>query len=253
MTEYAVKLSSTRDAGGDWWRGARVWGYLTAAAFLSATLVWAMEALGLLGEAPQHVETSAGRLADEAAWWAGYFDWRHETLWNPLLRNALFIVAYLGTVPLMLALARATGLMAARVAAAYTGIAAVFGILQAIAFLGATDYWRDDGWGQVPDEIMVVVGRDTQVLDQLSTWAGLAGFAVLALALGHAAVAIRHAESLPQPLARLAWVGTGLLAAMVVLSVAQVDLGLTLDLLSLAAGAVFAPVFFVALGRSLGR
>jgi hypothetical protein len=238
------------------WPGlARRWGLLAGTSFIVATLVWSVDALGLMGSAPPYTETSAGQLTDESAYWATEFAYRRATLWNYAVRDGFFFVGYLALVPLVLAANAATAGRSAKVqiGGLFVLVAAVFGALNAVVFLGSTGFWRHDGWAEVPPEVMVAAGRDTVVLDVLSGWAGVGAYAALAVGLAHLASAFRDEPELPTRLAPVAWIAVVLLVGLLVVGQVPVDTGPAWPVLGLALGVVAAPVFAIGLGVHLGR
>lgn len=239
------------------WRSAALsWGLVSGIAFLTATMLFLVEAAGLLGAPPAYPSTGAGQLQDEAVYKAAFFAYRNATLWDYLLRDGLYVVAYLGLVPLVLAANRATGGRRAsiQIGAAFVGVGAVFGVLNAVAFFVATDYWRYTGWEQIPPETMVTVGRVAGSFDQLSGWCGTAAYGAMALGLGYLGHACRTDPAMPRWLGPVAYAGVVCLASLVVLHVAKIDgMASVWNLLALAVGALIAPVFAIGLGLHLGR
>jgi hypothetical protein len=242
------------DAG--WRSSARAWGLVSGLAFIVATVAYLVEGLGLLGSSPRYAPTSAGQLQDEAVYWVAFFAYRHATLWDYLLRDGLYVVAYLGLLPLALAANAATGGRRAmvQIGTGFVLVGAVFGILNAVAFFVSVDFWRGTGWEQVPPALMDAIGRTADTLDRLSGWSGTASFLALALGLAYLGRACRTEAALPRWAGLVAYVGVVVLGALVVLDMAQLDGTDTLwKALALVIRVFVAPVFAIGLGLHLGR
>jgi hypothetical protein len=239
-----------------WGSAARTWGLIAGVAFVAATLVYLVEAVGLLGSPAAYVSTAAGQLQDEAVFWAGVFAYRHTTLWDYALRDGLFFIAYLGLIPLVLAANATTGggRAVVQIGGAFLAIGAFFGALNAVVYFADISYWRGTGWEQTPATIMAAVGRDTDAIDGISSWCGTASYAALALGLGYLGRACRVEAALPRRLGVVAYVGAATLVGLFALSVARIDGTDTLtELLSLVIGVIVAPIFTIGLGLHLGR
>ena len=238
----------------EWLGIARLWGVLAGLGLVLATGLWALDAFGLLGAAPVYTATAAGQVNDEAVYYVAEFAWRRRNLWDFVLRDVLYSLAYLSFIPLMLAANVLTGRRWARVqvAGGFTAAAAVFGVLNAIPFLAASEYWRNTGWETVPPEVMLTVGRQTDALDQLSRMAGNAAYAALAVGLAYLGAACWSVEGMPRWLTPVAWIGTACLVAMLVIGELAVDTGHAWDILGLLVGVLVAPLVTIGLGLHLG-
>jgi|GEM_PF-3708941 hypothetical protein len=239
-----------------WGRIARFWGVLVGVGLLAGAILFLIESQGLLGAVPTYASTSAGQLQDEARYWVAFFAYRNATMWDYLLRDGIFFVAFIGFIPLALAVNAATGGRRAlvQVTAGFLGVGALFGALNAVTFLVDTSWWRSTGWEQVPPEIMVAVGRGTELMDDLSSWCGTASAAAFAIGLYYLGKACLAEPALPRRLAPVAFVGAALEAVLVLLVVLDLNgLDLVQTLLLIATGVVIAPVIAIWLGVHLGR
>jgi hypothetical protein len=250
-------LAPGRAGGGfgrDWSRSARLWGWLSGLAFAGGTLIFTVDSLGWLGAMPVYEATAAGQLHDEAVYWVSVFAYRNETLWNPVLRDILFTIAWVSLTPMALAINAATGgrRAAVQIGGALLAVAGVIALFNPIAFFVDMEYWRNTGWEQVPAEIMVSIGRSTAFFDNLSRLSQSVALAVLAVALTYLGTAMRTEAALPGRLSLVAYLGAILAAALVVVGEIP-DGGTAWDILSLALGAVVAPAFAIILGEHLGR
>jgi len=235
-------------------RTARVWGVFAGLAFAIATAAFVLEAAGLLASSPAYTPTAAGQLTDEAKFFVASFAYQQRVLWDFVLRDALFFFAFLALIPLGIGLREVAGRgrVAPQLAAAFLAVAAIFGCLNAYSTFVQVDYWKSSGWDTVPATIMVAVGRQLDLMSELSRWSGIASYAALATALYYLARACRSSAVLPGWLGVVAYVGAAILVAMIVVS--QVDGTDALNnLLSLAIGMVVAPLVTIGLGVYIAR
>jgi hypothetical protein len=247
-------------AGGDsrsgdddgWAKTARRWGLFSGIAFAIATAAYLVEATGLIGTAPTYVATPAGQLQDEATYWAAFFAYRHDTLWDYVLRDGLFFFAFLGFIPLALAANVATGgrRAAVQIGAAFIAVGAIFGALNAVTFFVDMSWWRGTGWEQVPPGLMASIGRGAEMMDDLSAWCGIASNAALAVGLAYLGVACLRERALSRP---IGWVALATAALEVaIIAVGQIGgLDVVENVLSLITGVVFAPIIAIGLGLRL--
>jgi len=247
-----LESSSLVDPG--WVGTARAWGIFAGIAFVVATAAFLVDSTGLLGDSPTFIQTSAGAVADEAAFEVATFAHQQHVLWDYLLRDGLYFFAFLALIPLGLGLREVAGrrLASAQLAAAFLAVAAVFGTMNAFQTFVMVDYWKNTGWEQVPATTMVAIGRDLGLMDELTRWAGIASYASLAIALYYVARSCRMSLALPGWLGLVAYAGSAILAAMTAVAVVPDSDGL-LNLLSLVIGILIAPIITIGLGRSISR
>lgn len=253
MTNEPESRARVADDKG-WARAAKGWGIFSGIAFAVATLAYLVEATGLIGSAPTYAATAAGQLQDEATYWAAFFAYRHATLWDYVLRDGLFFVAFLGFIPLVLATNVATGgrRAAVQIAGAFIAVGAIFGALNAVAFLVDVSWWRGTGWEQVPPGLMAAIGRGTELMDDLSAWSGIASNAALAIGLAYLGVACLTEPALSRPIGRLALATAAL--EVVITAAGQIGgLDSVENVLSLITGALFAPLILIGLGLRLSK
>lgn len=235
-----------------WASAARGWGLFSGAAFAVASVLYLIQATGVIGSAPAYVTTAAGQLQDEATYWAAFFAYRHDTLWDYILRDGLFFFAFLGLIPLALAADAATGgrRAAVRIGAAFVAVGAIFGALNAVTFFVDVSWWRGTGWSQVPPELMAAIGRGTEMMDDLSAWCGIASNATLAVGLGYIGFACLSEPALSR---RIGWVAlaTAVLEVAIILAGQIGGLDDIEHVLGLVTGVVFAPVIAIGLGLRL--
>ena len=162
--------------------------------------------------------------------------------------------AYLALIALAIGLREVAGhrRVAPHLAATFLVVAAIFGCMNAFMTFVQVDYWKNSGWDQVPAAIMVAVGRDVDLMNGLTRWAGIASYAALAIALYYLGRACRSGGVLPGWLGVVAYVGAAILVAMIVVSQVS-DADALSNLLSLAIGMVVAPIVTIGLGVHIAR
>lgn len=247
MTSGDDRAQQPLDSG--WATAARGWGLFSGIAFAVATVAYLVEATGLIGSAPTYTSTAAGQLQDEATYWAAFFAYRHDTLWDYVLRDGLFFFAFLGFIPLAMAANVATGgrRAAVQIAGAFIAVGAVFGALNAVTFFVDVSWWRGTGWDQVPAALMASIGRGTELMDDLSAWCGIASNGALAVGLAYLGYACLTEPALSR---RIGWaaLATAALEA-VTIAVGQIGgLDTIENSLGLVTGVVLAPIIAIGLG-----
>jgi hypothetical protein len=236
-----------------WSRIGRAAGYIAGSALLAGTVLFLLDAAGLLGSGPVYRSTGAGPLADQATFYAAYFGHQHHIVWDIIARDTLLPVAYLALIVVALAVRDRTGPdhpEGQLLVASFT-VGGILSILADLTFLAAAEYWRNTGWTARPATIMVAVGRTVEGIQALTHWPEAFGFAVLAGgAVALARLCGQH-RVFPASLGALAYLEALLLLGIAVTGLIPYDAGY--NWLSLAAGAVVGPVLSVWLGVRLGR
>jgi len=246
-----TEISAGLDGG---WRRIAPWaGYVAAFSALAGALLFLLDALDVLADVPEFRSTSAGFESDLATYYVAYFERQHDILWSLFLRDALLPVAFLGLMVLSLATASLVGWHrpVAQICVLFFAVGGVLHIVSDVLFLGATSYWRYDGWEADPPGPMVAVGRASDAIDLSTNYVEAAGYVVLAGALVCLGTLCRGRIDLPP------WLGLLAYAEAVGMLILVLGRALENDLLfqvgALAAGIVIGPVLFAALGRHVGR
>jgi hypothetical protein len=92
-----------------WHRVGRTAALVAGACLAGQTALFMLDEMGLLADSPDYVETSAGRAADLATYYAAFFAYQQDILWNIALRDTLAPVAYLALMVLALSVANVLG------------------------------------------------------------------------------------------------------------------------------------------------
>lgn len=254
MNDQAPAAAPSPGIDPAWGRTARTWGVFGGIAFAVATVAYLLEATGLLASSPVYTPTSAGQLVDEAAFHVAAFAYGQLVQWDYWLRDGLYFFAYLALIPLGLGLREVVGRgrMAPQLAGAFLAIAAVFGCMNAFQTFVMVDYWKSSGWEAVPATIINAVGRDLDVMDELTRWDGIAAYVALALGLYYAGRDCRSSIALPGWLGVVAYAGTVVLIGLTIVSLVP-DADMVVNVLAFIIGAVVAPIFTVGLGVHIAR
>jgi hypothetical protein len=232
----------------------RAAGYAAGAGLLAGTVLFVLDAAGLLGPGPVYRVTAAGPLADQATFFAAYFAHQHHIVWDILARGTILPAAYLALIVAALAVRHRTGTRhpAGQLLVTSFTVGGILSILANLTFLAAAEYWRQGGWPAHPATIMVAAGQTAEGIQTLTHWPEAFGFAVLACGLTALGRLCRHHHHLlPAPLAALAYLEALLLLAIAVTGLIPYDTGY--NWLSLAAGAIVGPALSVWLGIRLGQ
>ncbi len=242
-----------KDPASAWSSIGRKAGWIAGAALLAGTVLFLLDATGVLGSGPVYHATSAGPVQNQATFYAQLFAHQHHVVWDIIGRDTLIPIAYLALIVVALAVRNVVGERspAAQLMVGSFVVGGVLSILADLTYLGAAEYWRHAGWSPHPATIMVVVGRTVEGIDTLTHWPEAFGFAVLACGLFALGRLCRKSGHLPDGLGSLAYLEAALLLGVAVTGLIPFDAGY--QWLSLAAGAVVGPAVGVWLGTSLGR
>ena len=237
----------------DWPVTARTAGLVAGACLAGQTVLFLLDETGLLAASPDYVETPAGRAADLATYYAAFFAYQHDILWNIAVRDTLGPIAYLALMVLAVSAANVLGprRVVSQLAVLFFVVGGLFAALSDLMYLTTTNYWRQTGWETTPTENMIAAGRSTEAINALTTYPQYAGFTVLALGLLCVARAARAGLVVGRLVGMLA-VGLAItLVGIVVTEVAQLDT--VFQVLALTAGVLLGPAVAILLGRDVAR
>jgi hypothetical protein len=237
--------TESRSPAGEWSRVGSVAGYTAAAAFLAGTVLFLLDAAGLLGAVP-----APGQLATrQARFYTAYFTHQQDIAWDIIARDTVFPVAFLALIVAALAIRARAGAASPEgqlVVTSFT-VGGILAILADLTFLAAVEYWRYTG---LQAGGTAGAGRMLDGIQVLTHWPEAFGFAILAggcVALARLWPGHRGLASVPT----LACTEAVLLLGIGVTGVIPYDIGY--DLLSLAAGAIVGPALGICLARALGQ
>lgn len=240
------------DSSRPWARVARVSGWTAAAALVTTTVLYLLDATDALAASPAYHRTSAGVLADQADWYVAYFHRQHEILWSIVARDLVGPAGFVALAVLGVAVLRLTGWArpSAALAALLLAVGAVLHVVSDLLYLGEVSYWRETGWSPDPAALMVAIGRASEALDHTTTYLEAVSYLVLAAALVGLAAVCRSDLRVPSWLGPLALVeSAGLVVLFLGIALQQDTL---FQVAGAATGVVIGPVFAAVLGRRVG-
>lgn len=236
------------------WAGiGRFAGYFAGGALLLGTVLYLLDSTNALG-ANNFKQIGPTSTRTEAAYWVAEFAYRHHILWDIIIRDTLFSLAFVALIVLSLAV-RAfvpAQLPNGQLMVAFFLVGGVISILNDLFYLSATDYWRLTGWSHVPAVSMLAAGRSEEAIVALTRWPEAAGFIVLAAALVCLGNLCRSQVALPDRLALAVYIEAGLLVGVAVTGV-SLQTPTAYNIFSLVTGAIVGPLVAVWLGHHLGR
>jgi hypothetical protein len=234
-----------REAG--WGRVALLAGTISGIGLLAQTVLFLLDASGVLPGIPPFRETGAGRDEDLAAFFIAFAERQHDVAWDIVLRDVLGPIAAVALIVLARALVhlRGAGRAGPQVWALVFGVGALLMALSDLVYLSQMSLWRDTGFVPEPPADMIAVGRTSEAITALADYLEYAAFVLLAAGIaGLAARLGRRLEVLAYALA------VGLLVS-VVASLARY--GTVYDITALVTGVLLAPALLLGLGRSLAH
>ena len=181
-----------------WRQTGRGAGYIAGSALLAGTVLYLLDAAGLLGPGTVYRPTGAGPLVDQATFYVAYFGHQHHIVWDIIARDTILPIAYLALMIAALAVSNRAGPRRPEGQLLVTAfiVGGTLSILADLTFLAAAEYWRQPSWPVRPAASTVAVGRTVEGIQTLTHWPEAFGFAVLAAGLA-ALGAARTASSLP--------------------------------------------------------
>ncbi len=251
MEDFDSKAERTRATRQGWAKIGRACGYVAGAAFVVQTILFLLDATGILVAHLDYTVTTRGMQQDLADYSVALNERMHTIWWNVAIRDTLGPLGYLALMVLILAVAHVTGRdhPRAELAVLFTVVGAAAAAASDLLYLSHTTWWRGGGFQPTPD--VIAYGRASELLDNVGTYLQWAGFLVLAagfVCLG----AIFRASPVGRPgLPALAYTQAGALLTYVTADIANVDIGRLLA--ALAAGVLIGPPLVVVTGRALDR
>ena len=220
------------------WTG-RAAGYLAGSAFLTGTVLFLLDAAGLLGPGADYRRSGA----------TAYFAHQHHIVWDIAARDTVLPIAFAALMIAGLAIRERTGPASPEGQLVVTSfiVGGILAILADLTFLAATEYWRYTGW---PTRA-AAAGQTLNGIQLLTHWPEAFGFAILAGGCVALARLCGKHRIFPVSLGVLAYTEAVLLLGIAVTGVIPYNAGY--DVLSLAAGAVVGPALGIWLGTALGR
>lgn len=234
-----------------WNRIGRVSGHMAGTALLAGTVLFLLDAAGILGSGSAYVRAGGVPLADQPRWFlAAYFEHQQHIMWDITARDTILPIAFLAFIIAAVAVRNRTGPAnpAGGLMVTLFTAGGILSILADLTFLAATEYWRQAGWQAAST---VTAGRTLEGIQLLTHWPEAFGFAILAGGLVALARLCGRHTIFPAALGILAYLEAALLAGIAVTGLIPLTFGY--NVLSLAAGAVVGPALGIWLGTCLGQ
>jgi hypothetical protein len=230
-----------------WGRTARVSGLIAGVGLFLQTVLFLVDAAGILRGFPSFHESGNGLDKDLATYYVAVFERQHDVAWDLALRNTVSAVASVALIVLALAFARVhgRGRPRAEVWALVFAVGALLRLVADLAYLSQLGVWRFTGFGPIPPADIIAAGRTAEAVGDLADYLEDAAFLTLAVAL------VGLAALLSSRLGLLARVLAAALVVAVVAALAFWDVAF--EVTALLVGALLGPVFLVGLGRWLAR
>lgn len=234
----------------EWSRLARRAALVTAFSLAATTLLYLLDALDLLGSSPTFHRTRHGELADQATFFAAFFNHQHHIWWDIALRDVLGPIGFLSLVLVSLGVANIWGWRLPRVQVGVAAFAfgAVFAIANSLIYLGELNYWRNGGWTASPAFSMVAIARAAEGIDHLTVYPEAFGFVLLAAGFACLGSVGHRLGRLSATTWRVCQAQVIVLLLLVLCSVIGFDPGY--DVTALLAGLALGPWAVVALAQS---
>jgi hypothetical protein len=241
--ETPAERTATRAWGTTAFRAAVIGGVC----LLLQTVLFLIDAVGILPSVPGYRETSAGRGEDLAAYYVAYFERQHDVLWSTALSCVLGLVAAVALIVLALVLVRLRGRgePGPHVWTVVFSVGALLLLLSDAVQLGQLAVYRSSGFTPEFPADIVSVGRASEAVDSVSGYLANAGDLAVGVAL------LGLAGLLGRPVGLLARV----MAAVLLVSVVtwHVGPGPVYVVTALLSGLVLAPAVLIATGHLLRR
>ena len=250
MSTPEARPQPFRDVPG-WTRIGTVAAYVAAAALLTQSLLYVLDASGVLEPQVTFRATSEGLQSDLASYYTAFHERQHRLWWNIAVRDTVGPLGHLAVVVLVLAVRQVLGPGRPKVdlAVLFVSVGALTAAACDVAFLSQIATWRGGGFRPTPD--IVAFGRASEVLDHAVSYVLHASYAVLALGFLCFGAALRSAGPTSARLAGLSYALAAGLLAVVVLRV--VGLGAAYEGATAVTGVVLGPALTFLLGRALPR
>jgi hypothetical protein len=230
-----------------WGRTALIAGVVAAGALFLQSLLFVLDATGILPRAPHFHETGNGFDKDLATYYVAFFERQHDIAWNIAIRDTVGPVASIAMIVLALALSRVRGDGRPRLEV-WTTVFAVGALLRLISdlvYLSQLGVWRFTGFGPDPPADIIAAGRTSDAIGNLTDYLEVAAIVILAVGL------VGVAALLSRRLRLMALVLAATLLVMAVATLAFWDV--VFDVTAILTGIVLGPMLLVSLGRWLAQ
>ena len=247
-TDAAESVAATANA---WKRVGRVAAYVAGTALFLQSVLYLIDATGLIEPLISFSATSGDLQRDLATYYVAFHERQHRLWWNIAVRDTVGPLGYLALVVLALALRHVVGRgrPRAELMVLFTSVGALTAAACDVAFLSQIAWWRGGGFAPTPD--IVAFGRASEVLVHTIDYVLHAAYFVLALGFVCVGAVLRTAGA---RFARLAILSNAEAAALFALVISYAaGLGVAYSIATAAAGLLIGPALALLLGRALSQ
>jgi hypothetical protein len=220
-----------------WRRWGGTAGYVAGSLFLLQTVLFLLDATGVLAPQVGFVDTPAGVMEDLATYFVATNERMHTIWWDVAVRDVAGPVGFLALMVLVIAVVRVAGTRQPRqeIGALVVVLGGSLGALNDLMYLSYIHWWRHGGFR--PSSDIVSFGVTLDAIDNVGTFLQRAGFSLIALGfvlLAPTLGRLRPDRRWLSHLARLeaaalvAWLGTDVADTRTAHYVAAVAAGLVL-------------------------
>lgn len=225
---------------------------VAAFGLLVGTVLYLLDELDVIADAPVYLEGGTDREAELATNTVIFFERQHNVWWNIAVRDSVLPAAFLALMVLVcIAARRVRWCPEAILMVVFFVVGGLLVIVNDLMYLGQLQYWRHTGWVADPPGPIIALGAASDAVVSSTTYLEAAGFLVLvpgAVCLGWLC---RNTPDLPRALGVLAYAeALGLL--LLGLSIVG-ELETLFQLSGALTGILLGPVVALALGRHLAK
>ena len=225
---------------------------VAALGLLVGTLLYLLDELDVIADAPVYLEGGSDREAQLAANTVTFFERQHDVWWNIAVRDSVLPLAFLSLMVLVCVFAsRVRWRPEAILMVVFFVVGGTLVIVNDLMYLGQLQYWRHTGWSADPSGPIIALGAASDAVVSSTIYLEAAGFLVLAPGAVCLGWLCRNTPESPRGLGALAYAeAAGLL--LLGLSII-IELDTLFQLSGALTGILLGPVVALALGRHLGN
>jgi hypothetical protein len=236
-TPAVPDATGARESFDAWRRWGRTAGYVAGTAFLLQTILFLLDATGVLAPQVGFVDTPAGVMDDLATYYVASNERMHTIWWDVAVRDVAGPIGFVALMVLSISVVRVAGGRGPRdeLAVLFVVLGGSLGALNDLMYLSYTHWWRAGGFRA--DSDIVAFGVTLDAIDNVGTFFLRTGYLLLALGfillaptLGHLRSGWRwlRAVALLEAVGLLAWIATDLAQLNTAHYVASVAAGIVL-------------------------
>lgn len=233
-----------------WRMLGRAAAYFAGGAFFAQTVLYLLDATGVLAPQTQFYLTERGMQQALIDYYFAYNERMHGIWWDVALRDILGPLGYLALMILVRALIHTAGTGKPReeLAQLFVVLGASAAALSDVMFLSHVRWWRAGGFQATPD--IIAFGRANEIVDNAGLYVQWAGYLVLALGFICIKPTLAAALGRRHRLSVLAYFQAGAGIALVLTNVTDADAAA--NVVAVASGLIVGPALAILVGRAMG-